>query len=660
MTPLTSLNQGAFLRWAFTAASYLAERQEELDALNVFPVPDGDTGTNLLRTLSAALEMLLADSNGDERSLQSRLDELSRDALLSARGNSGVILSQLIVGLAEGVGLTRIDGSSSAGMGLEAPRRHGVGARAETREDATVGPADLATAMRVAAARAREGVSNPVDGTILTVAQAAADEAVAVAEAGGSLSAVTRAATEASMKALALTTSQLPQLAQAGVVDAGGAGLVVILQALDDVVHRADRRSAPIGEPGVRRTRPLAIPAGWGAGGNGDDRGPADGAAARDQGASGAGGPTLPVAEFEVVYHLLDVPGAQVRELEARLAQLGDSIVVGGGREVDGVRALVTVHVHTREPGAAIEAAYAAGMPTGIRLEALADVVSPSASGTACADGAPSSSLARSSPGRRERAEAPDYHLPRARPRTQDGGLDPATLGILAGATGEGIVSLMREAGAEVITAADGGPGEPKRLLAAAQAAIARTGCSTVLALPGRPEGTVAAQAAAVRANAEGITVVVADTRSPVQALAALAVFDVDAEPESEARRLAALAEAVRCGSVEVAGRGATYATGRARRGDLIAYGEGDVRAVGPDAVAVAKSLVDHLLAPRKSGAPQAGDDDGPELVTLVAGEGHLGLAESLAATIEGDHPDIEVIAIEGGQHDSVLLVGVE
>lgn len=620
-TPLSSLNQGSFLRWAFTAAAYLAERQEELDALNVFPVPDGDTGTNMLRTLSSALEMLLADANGQERSLQSRLDELSRDALLSARGNSGVILSQLIVGLAEGIGLTRIESASQT---------------PDDGDDATVGPVELATALSVAARRAREGVSNPVDGTILTVAEAAAAAAQATADGGGSLAEVVRATTEAALRGLAGTTSQLPQLAEAGVVDAGGAGLVVIYQALDDVVHRVDRRSAPIGLP---------------EGGHGRAAQPSARVAA-----SALGSALGSVPEYEVVYHLSDAESEKVEELSKRLAELGDSIVIGGSRDRAGVRSLVTVHVHTREPGPAIEAAHLVGAPAGIRVELLTD-----ADDVACADAAPQHVPTHAV---HHHEQAPSFELPLARPHSDDPGLDKGRLGILAGATGSGIAELMRETGAQVITPADGGAAEPRRLLASVEQAIRRTGCTTVLALPGRPEGAVAAQAAAVRANADGITVVVADTRSPVQALAALAVYDPDADPETEARRLATLAEAVRCGSVEVATRAATFAAGRCRRGDLLAYAEGDVRAVGPDVVGVAKTLVDHLLAPRASShgrdVHDGHDAAAPELVTLVAGQGHIGLAESLAGLIERGHPGIEVVAIEGGQHDAVLLVGVE
>ena len=683
LTPLTSLTQGSFLRWAFTAAAYLAERQEELDALNVFPVPDGDTGTNLLRTLSSALEMLLSDShdsagNGQarsERSLQSRLDELSRDALLSARGNSGVILSQLIVGLAEGIGLTRIENASQAGLGLESPReaRHGsapgeqplgsngagetpeapVTHEPESYADASVGPGELATALAVAARRAREGVNDPVDGTILTVAEAAATAATTAADEGGSLSQVVRAATEASLRALAATTSQLPQLAQAGVVDAGGAGLVVILQALDDVVHRVDRRATPRAAPAALRTAgdPLAEAPG-------DDPGqePSLGLATSEP--TPAAG-----AEYEVVYHLADVASAQVEALTARLGELGDSIVIGGSRDRAGVRSLVTVHVHTPEPGAAVEAAHEAGRPSGIRIEVLTEAThGPAVDDAADAAASPhphSQPHARAHPPAETRRHAgppepADYDLSRDRPRSEDEELEEGRLGLLAGATGAAVAELMRETGAQVITPADGTAGEPGRLLANVEDAIRRTRCATVLVLPGRPEGAVAAQAAAVRANADGITVVVADTRSPVQALAALSVYDADADPETEARRLTAIAEAVRCGSVEVATRASTFAAGKCRRGDLLAYAEGDVRAVGPDAMMVAGALVEHLLAPRRK------EQEPPELVTLVAGLGHLGLAQSLAGQIEHGHPEVEVVAIEGGQHDSVLLVGVE
>ncbi|MFA7297531.1 MAG: DAK2 domain-containing protein [Dehalococcoidia bacterium] len=190
----------AALRAAFaTAERWLALNRDAINAINVYPVPDGDTGTNMLLTLRAGLGA--GEAAGADAGVGLRAERVARGALLGARGNSGVILSQMIRGGAEALaGLT----------------------------DATA--ADLARAIDHAANAAYEAVSAPVEGTMLTVLRAAAR--AVIAEAPDTVLGVLMVAEQAAQEALARTPQQLPRLREAGVVDAGGLGVVTILAGL--------------------------------------------------------------------------------------------------------------------------------------------------------------------------------------------------------------------------------------------------------------------------------------------------------------------------------------------------------------------------------------------------------------------------------------------
>jgi DAK2 domain fusion protein YloV len=196
---LAVLDAAAVRRWSVEAVAALSARRAQIDGLNVFPVADRDTGTNLVTTLRAAHDALAADP-ADTAS--AALHALAVGAALGARGNSGAIMSQVLRGLSESV----LDGSVD-------------------------GPV-LATGLNRGAALARSAVVEPVEGTILTVAVAAAESAVEA----GSLAEVITAAVAAAVRALQRTPEQLAALADTGMVDAGALGLVVLLDALARVI----------------------------------------------------------------------------------------------------------------------------------------------------------------------------------------------------------------------------------------------------------------------------------------------------------------------------------------------------------------------------------------------------------------------------------------
>ncbi len=305
MADAQTLTTEVFRGWARAALRALGAARAEIDDLNVYPVPDGDTGTNLYLTWESACAAL----PGPDATLAETVAAFSKGALLGARGNSGVIMSQLV----------RACGSQLA-------------------ESEKPGAKEFADALEHAAEEAYSAVAKPVEGTILTVARDAAAAAERAAAAGGTLAQVCLAAVAEARAALGRTTNQLEQLKNAGVVDAGGAGLVVILDAMETLLSgRHHERRERIAEA---RTH-LSTERGH----DFDPNGPA----------------------YEVMY-LLDAPDEPVRELRAQLDRLGDSVVVVGG---DGLH---NVHVHTDDVGAAIEAGIAIGRPHRIRVTHFADL----------------------------------------------------------------------------------------------------------------------------------------------------------------------------------------------------------------------------------------------------------------------------------------------
>ncbi|MET8569060.1 DAK2 domain-containing protein [Streptomyces sp. NPDC004783] len=310
--------------WCGLSLRALGRAREEIDAINVYPVADGDTGTNLYLTVESAVAaveaVFAAHEVGTARTgknaepaggptLADAVGAMAHGALIGARGNSGTILAQLLRGMAQ-VLTARGEHAHTDGPGLRVALRH-------------------------AADSARQAVAHPVEGTVLTVASAAAD---AAEEAEGDCADVARAAHEGARTALAATPGQLAALERAGVVDAGGRGLVTVLGALVETFTGQSPADAAVTVPHARVEH-----AGQGAG---------ECAAADDAG----GGPA-----FEVIY-LLEAGDAAVARLRQRLDALGDSLVVVGG---DG---LWNVHVHVDDAGAAVEAGVEAGRPYRIRI----------------------------------------------------------------------------------------------------------------------------------------------------------------------------------------------------------------------------------------------------------------------------------------------------
>ena len=294
----------------------LRSHQAVINRLNVYPVPDGDTGTNMALTAESVLQEIERQPDQDMATVAKAI---AYGSLMGARGNSGVILSQILRGLADA---------------------------AEDQDELDAG--HLADGLAKSADGAYAAVQNPVEGTILSVMRAAADGAAAAGSATltATLTATLEAAHQAAADALARTPEQLPVLKAAGVVDSGGTGLMLLFDAL---LHVADGRPLP---------DPPAIPLG---------EAPLDTSGATELTGHGAG-EGVGDLRYEVMY-LLEAPDDLIPPFREVWAGVGDSIVVVGGG------GLWNCHIHTDDIGASIEAALEAGRPRQIRVTDLFDQV---------------------------------------------------------------------------------------------------------------------------------------------------------------------------------------------------------------------------------------------------------------------------------------------
>ena len=588
-----ALDARAVRHWCRVSLSALGHAREEIDALNVYPVPDGDTGTNLYLTMEAATAA--AEASPDDEDLARTLGSVVTAAMLGARGNSGVILSQLLRGFAAGLGGTaELDGQS------------------------------LARAMRIAARAGYAAVAAPVEGTILTVAKEAANSAEVAAQLVGDgmagLAVVAQAAARGAAEALAHTPDQLEVLRRAGVVDAGGRGLCLILDALVNAITD----TTPVSYPVVRlpRIKPAPAPAPL---------------------------PELPGPDYEVMY-LLEAEDSVIPMLEERLAALGDSLVVAGGDR------LWNIHVHVDNPGAAVEAGVEAGRPHRIQITSLREAVAARRSGAdghvdrlapADAGSAAEPAVAAQPPGTAEPAvpAEPAGAADLAGTEEAASAAQPPPRTVVAVAAGPGIASLFRDHGAQVVT---GGPGR-QPATADLLAGIAAAGTNEVVLLPNDGDARAAAEAAAARARADGRRVTVIPTRSCVQGLAALAVHEPSRAFDADVVAMSGAASGTGHGEVTIAVREAITSAGVCRPGQVLGLVDDDIVLIGDDLQEVSYGVLTRLLA------------RGGELVTLVTGsQAPADLAPQLRRRLRAERPDLECMTYAGGQDHYPLLIGVE
>jgi len=618
-----------FLDAIRSAVANLERHVDEINALNVFPVPDGDTGTNMLATVRAALDD--AEGVGRDAPAERIAAAVSHGALMGARGNSGVITSQILRGVAEGLAGRR--------------RFNGL---------------DLANALALGTKTAYGAVGKPVEGTILTVIRESSAAAVAASERDDAMESVLAALVAAAEKSVARTPSLLPILREAGVVDSGGQGLLRLFEGALLSVQGRPVQAASAAGAGLPHGEERAVVA------------PSfrSGVAALEHDAFG----------YETVFILTAASGEtlDVRAIQDRLEALGNSVLVGGDTR------MVKVHVHNERPDEVIAYGLSLGTLTRItveNLDTMADDVREARASEFVAEGraqpgAPSGAAAdtgaktgATSEARSEGETAPSGRggVGTAAPAaamdretlaavevgepSANGAHGPhsveidATLGpaLVAVVAGEGLEKLFRSYGVEHIVrggqTANPSTGE---LLRIARLAKSRE----VLLLPNNPNVRLAAEQAAQICEERRLVVV--PTRNAAEGIAAVLAYRPTVDAATNAGPMTAAGRGLATLQVTEAVRDARIGGKKVKKGQTIALDPDDgLVAVDSDRERAVLKAVDTFAA-------------GTELITLYYGaDADLADAEAIGRKI-GERLGAEWEVVPGGQPHYRYLISAE
>ncbi len=592
-----SCDGAGFLAAFRSAVASLEAHVDEINALNVFPVPDGDTGTNMLATVRAALEE--ADRAGPGADAERVAQAASFGALMGARGNSGVITSQILAGMAHGLAGKR--------------RFNGL---------------DLAHALDLGTKTAYKAVAKPVEGTILTVIREASAAAVIAAERDNNVESVLAATVDAAERAVARTPSLLPVLREAHVVDSGGQGLFRLFQGA-----LAAARGRPL-EPGAVVAHPAVHPAVH--------------AAVHAPHAEPAPEPAPGTEEgefgYETVYLLRARAGVplEVPAIQAHLELIGDSVLVAGdGR-------LAKVHVHNDRPDSVIAYGLTVGTLSRITIENLdsqahdvresrasAFVGAAAAADSASADGAAAAGGDHAGDDGAGDPTAPATRLP---------------LGVVVVAPSDGLAAVMtdtaapfREYGAfRVVSGGQSANPSTGELLEAVEA----TDADELLILSNNPNVVLAARQVASMTRR---TIRVVPTRNCAEGVAALFELDPSQDAEANAEAMTAAGRAIQTMQVTEAVRDATVSGRKVKKGQTIVLDPDD------GLLAVDNDPQKAVLAGLARLEPGFG------LLTIYYGEtATLDDAETLARKVREGSPGVDVEVIHGGQPHYRYLVSAE
>lgn len=541
---------GMMLKEMFSSgAALLTQNRESVDALNVFPVPDGDTGTNMTQTITSAIREMNAKR---DTSVADVADAVARGALKGARGNSGVILSQILRGFARA-----LSGHEEIDCAL------------------------LAAMVREGANTAYKAVMKPKEGTILTVARVIADEVEKVAGQYDDVAALFKTILVSGDAILRRTPELLPVLKQAGVVDSGGMGLMVVYRGM---------YAALTGEP---------VEAGV-VEGKGDSVLP--GEFVDDHEALGEikfGYCT----EFIVSHPRPEMREGDVVRLRKRLERIGDCVLVISDLSV------VKVHVHTNDPGKALQYALELGELDAIKIDNMFE-------------------------------EAREREAKKAEAAQQ---AEPKEYGIVAVALGEGLANIFRDLNVDQIV--DGGQTMNPSIQDLAEAADA-TGAKNVIILPNNTNIILAAQQASELTERN---VVVLPTKSVPMGISAALAFNPEASVEENAQAMTEAANNVHTASITYAVRDTNYDSREIHSGDIMGMLDNKLEILGHCAEDVAVECAEKMVHEDSS------------LITIYYGSDvSEEKARELGGALEEKYPDCDVEVQNGGQPLYYYLVAVE
>ncbi len=549
---------GSQLRDAYiSAANHIVARRQEVDALNVFPVPDGDTGTNMSMTISAAVPELKLMENPTVAAVA----KTAASALLrGARGNSGVILSLLFRGFSKGLaGKKEADG------------------------------ADFAQALTMGVEAAYKAVMKPTEGTILTVSRMAAERARVIAKTNTDPIAVWEEIVKEAGNALEQTPEMLPVLKKAGVVDAGGKGLLVVFEGMISVLRDGVM---------MEDTQP-------------QDDGKTETDEFQDAIARYDADITFTYCtEFIVQKKETDADSLKLR---AYLESIGDSVVVVDDEDI------IKCHVHTNNPGQALEEAIRYGMLYKMKIENMEEQFA-----------ARKSQAAKENP-----KEEPMAYVP----------VDPEVpYGIVAVAAGAGLQGLFHDLGAgQVVSGGQTMNPSTEDILKAIHA----TPAQTVFVLPNNKNIIMAAEQAIKLADRK---VCVLPSRTVPQGIAAMLAFDPDADLEQNQVNMSNALETVSTGSVTFAARDSDYDGHAIHEGELLALDNGKLAFTDTDLSRTCSKLVKQMMSRDSSFVTvYYGEDVTPEMAAQAEDAIRQRLPE-----------DVELTVLDGGQPVYYFIISVE
>lgn len=547
------------LRDAFiSGANTISNNKKKVDELNVFPVPDGDTGTNMSMTLGNAKKelVMLPDTAGVDEVAKTMASALLR----GARGNSGVITSLLFKGFDKGL--------------------------KDKKEANTM---DIALSLEAGVERAYKAVMKPTEGTILTVARLAAEKAKELAAANGDVASFWDDVCAEAERVLDTTPDLLPTLKKAGVVDAGGKGLVLVMRAMGEVFHgRAmveDTASGKTSEPVTIETFASVV-------GEFDDE------------------ITFTYCTEYIVKK--DEGCEDSLKLRAYLESIGDCVVVVEDDEI------IKVHVHTNNPGLAIEKGLEFGSMTLPKVENMRYQHEAKQK---------ENKVTVSSSNKAYTSVAPEKDF-----------------GFVAVAAGDGIEAMFMDAGADCIV--KGGQTmnpSTEDILAAIMACPART----VFVLPNNKNIIMAAEQAVKLADRK---VCVLQTRTIPQGLSALLAFDPDADFNVNRSAMTKAFERVKTGQITFAARDSEFDGQEIKNGEILALDNGKLAFVEKETEKAAYKLTKRLV------------DGDSEFITIIYGEDISDAdAESLRARVEAKFGSkVDISLISGGQPVYYYIISVE
>ena len=539
-------------------AKNLESKKEWINELNVFPVPDGDTGTNMSMTIMSAAKEVYALENP---SMEQLAKAISSGSLRGERGNSGVILSQLFRGFCKVI---------------------------KTHDELDV--MIISEACQKAVETAYKAVMKPKEGTILTVAKGAADKALTLADETDDLVFFCDEVIKEAEYVLSQTPEMLPVLKQAGVVDSGGQGLVQVLKGAFDALMGKEVdytiESAPAGE------------------------------------APAVGGDAAPVdikfgycTEFII---LLDHPMSDkaIAEYKAYLESIGDSIVVVADDEI------VKTHVHTNDPGLAIQTALTHGALSRIKIDNMREEHQEKL----IKDAGKQAALEA------EQAKASAEELPHK------------DMGFISVSIGEGMNEIFRGLGVDYII--EGGqtmnPSTEDMLNA-----IGHVNADHIFILPNNKNIIMAANQAA--SLVEDKEIIVIPTKTIPQGITALVNFIPDYSVEANTEAMNAEIEVVKTGQVTYAVRDTEIDGKTIKQDDFMGIGDKSILSVGTDLKETTLDMVEQLV-----------DEDSAIISIYYGSDSSEEAAEEIASLIQEKHPDVEVEINNGGQPIYYYVISVE